>query len=239
LPIRFVLVSGGLVVTREDPGRTPEDELYEASVFSVTRRGALSFDGRKNVSGGFACRGPERRRKEVIVMNACNMKTLAILATTTLVIATGCQSTGNSSTTTTGKAPISADPEIAASGKAPAPAEPEMQTVYFEYDRWELGEAARQKLRSNAKQLAASAELDLVTVAGHCDDRGSGEYNLALGDRRAAAVKRYLVDMGVPAARVRTQSFGEARPAVRGEGDAVWSRNRRAELSLGTEQASR
>ena len=172
-------------------------------------------------------------------MNTCNMKSWAMLATTTMVIATGCQSTGSSTATTTGKVPISAEPEIAAVEKPLAPVEPELQTVYFEYDRWELRDEARQKLLSNAKHLTASEELDVVTVAGHCDDRGSEEYNLALGDRRAAAVKRYLVDLGVPASRVRTQSFGEDRPAVRGEGDAAWSRNRRAELSLGTEQASR
>lgn len=172
-------------------------------------------------------------------MNKFNMKAWAILATTMMVIATGCQSTGSSTAMTTDEVPISAEPEIAAMEKPPAPVEPELNTVYFEYDRWELRDEARQKLLGNAKQLASSEDLRVVTVEGHCDDRGSEEYNIALGDRRAAVVKRYLVDLGVPASRIRTQSFGEDRPAVRGEGEAVWSRNRRAELSLGTEQASR
>jgi peptidoglycan-associated lipoprotein len=68
---------------------------------------------------------------------------------------------------------------------------------------------------------------------------GSEDYNLALGERRAETVKRYLVDLGLPASRVRTLSFGEGRPAVPGEDEAAWSRNRRAELSLGIQQASR
>jgi peptidoglycan-associated lipoprotein len=120
-----------------------------------------------------------------------------------------------------------------------APEGPALQAVYFEYDRWELRDEARRALRGNAQKLQSSPEGGVVTVAGHCDERGSEEYNLALGDRRAAAVKRYLVDLGVPSSRLRTLSFGESRPAVRGEGEAAWARNRRAELSFGTQQAFR
>jgi peptidoglycan-associated lipoprotein len=118
-------------------------------------------------------------------------------------------------------------------------ARPELQTLYFEFNRWELPDEARRALRSNAEHLQASLESNVVTVIGHCDERGSEEYNLALGERRAATVKRDLVDLGVPASRVRTLSFGENRPAVPGEGEAAWSRNRRAELSLGIQQVSR
>jgi peptidoglycan-associated lipoprotein len=74
---------------------------------------------------------------------------------------------------------------------------------------------ARPALRNNADKLNAG-NLGTVTVEGHCDERGSTEYNLALGERRANAVKRYLVDLGVPSNNLRTVSFGEERPAVAG-----------------------
>jgi len=169
----------------------------------------------------------------------CNMTLWVTFAVAALMVSTGCQSTGNATQTTTPMVPTSAE------SKSPGPeiqtvaAKPELQTIYFEFNRSELRDDAQRALRSNAQQLQASSERDVVTVMGHSDERGSEEYNLALGDQRAAAVKRYLVDLGVPASRVRTLSFGEARPAVPGEGETAWSRNRRAELSLGAQQASR
>jgi peptidoglycan-associated lipoprotein len=156
-----------------------------------------------------------------------------------LMIAIGCQSTGNTSQPIAQTNPTPVESEIAATQNQPAPATPELQTVYFEYNRWELQDEARRMLRDNAKQLQTNPEWNGVTVEGHCDERGSEEYNLALGDRRAAAVKRYPVDLGVPTSQIRTRTFGENRPAVAGEGEESWSRNRRAELSLGTQQASR
>ena len=174
----------------------------------------------------------------------CNATLWACFAAAALMAAaTGCQSTGAPTQTLTqatpAPAPAPAEPEVVAVEERPAPAKPELQTVYFEYDRWKLRDEARQALRDNAEQLQASPDSGAVTVVGHCDERGSEEYNLALGDRRAAAVKQYLMDLGVPSSRVSTMSFGESRPAVQGEGEAAWSRNRRAELSLGTQQASR
>jgi peptidoglycan-associated lipoprotein len=71
-----------------------------------------------------------------------------------------------------------------------------------------------------------------VTLEGHCDDRGSEEYNLALGERRASAVKRYLVDLGVSASRLRTVSFGEAKPSAAGHDESAWKWNRRVEFAL-------
>jgi peptidoglycan-associated lipoprotein len=173
------------------------------------------------------------------VKKTCNTTLWAAFAAAALMAATGCQSTGTTTQTATRTVPAPAESEVVAIEKQPAPAKPELQTVYFEYDRWELRDEARRALRSNAQQLQASPGRGVVTVEGHCDERGSEEYNLALGDRRAGAVKRYLVDLGVPSSRVRTVSLGENHPAVRGEGEAAWSRNRRAELSLGTQQASR
>jgi peptidoglycan-associated lipoprotein len=169
----------------------------------------------------------------------CKTKLLGTFAVGALIVATGCQSTGNAIQTTTNSSPATVESKSAALELQPAVAKPELQTVYFEYNRWVLPDEARRALRSNAEHLQASSEPGVVTVTGHCDERGSEEYNLALGERRAETVKRYLVDLGVPASRVRTLSFGEGRPAVPGEGEVVWSRNRRAELSLDTRQASR
>ena len=73
-----------------------------------------------------------------------------------------------------------------------------------------------------------------VVIEGNTDERGSEEYNLALGERRANTVKRYFVDMGVPSARLSTVSFGESRPAVQGHDESAWRYNRRADFSSGS-----
>ncbi|HEY8120353.1 MAG TPA: peptidoglycan-associated lipoprotein Pal [Myxococcota bacterium] len=114
-----------------------------------------------------------------------------------------------------------------------APAEPEkpvvgLEPVYFDYDQSVIRDDQRATIGSNANAIKSSG-LAKVTVEGHCDERGSDEYNLALGERRANAVKQYLVDSGVTAA-VDTVSYGESRPAVQGSDDSAWRMNRRAEF---------
>jgi len=109
----------------------------------------------------------------------------------------------------------------------------DFETVYFDFDSYEIRSDARPALRENADAIGAGAGGGArITVEGHCDERGSSEYNLALGERRANAVKRYLVDLGVPSSRLRTVSFGEDRPAVQGHDESAWRYNRRAEFSL-------
>ncbi|MEM7411237.1 MAG: peptidoglycan-associated lipoprotein Pal [Myxococcota bacterium] len=105
----------------------------------------------------------------------------------------------------------------------------EFQTVYFDFDRFDIRDDARPALRGNADAVNA-ADAGAVTIEGHCDERGSAEYNLALGERRANAVKRYLVDLGVPSSKLRTVSFGEDRPAVQGHDESAWRYNRRADF---------
>ena len=106
---------------------------------------------------------------------------------------------------------------------------PGLLTVYFDYDSSDIREDARGALRQDADKLNAGG-LGTVTIEGHCDERGSTEYNLALGERRANAVKRYLVDLGVPSNSLRTVSFGEERPAVQGHDESAWHYNRRADF---------
>lgn len=102
-----------------------------------------------------------------------------------------------------------------------------LETVYFDFDAWSLGAQTRERLKANAKALAAHPQWGRVTVEGHCDVRGSEEYNLLLGQRRADEVVGYLGDLGVPASRLATVSFGEARPAVVGYDETAFRWNRR------------
>ncbi|WP_053981398.1 peptidoglycan-associated lipoprotein Pal [Marinagarivorans algicola] len=101
-------------------------------------------------------------------------------------------------------------------------------TFYFEFDSADLTMAARAALMLHAEQLAASPRA--VRLEGHGDERGSREYNMALGERRANAVRDFLVIQGVNAGSLETVSYGEERPAEMGSGEMVWSKNRRVEL---------
>lgn len=111
--------------------------------------------------------------------------------------------------------------------------------VYFALDRSDLDAQARDVLSANAKKIRANPDWGTLVVAGHCDERGSEEYNLGLGARRAESVARYLRDLGIPAERLRTVSFGENRPAVVGHDETAWRYNRRSEFEVAPLQASR
>lgn len=100
-------------------------------------------------------------------------------------------------------------------------------TVYFAFDSYSLDSQAQGTLDRQAAVLLRSGSIP-VTIEGHTDERGTREYNLALGERRATAVKDYLVALGVNPSRMRTLSYGEERPAVAGSSEAAWAKNRRA-----------
>jgi len=119
--------------------------------------------------------------------------------------------------------------------KAPIPstaaelnAQEVLKTIYFDYDKSDLTDTARTTLRQNADWLKANSQWNAV-IEGHCDERGTIEYNLALGQRRANAVREYLTSLGVPAAGLRVVSYGEERAADPGHTEASWAKNRRAE----------
>ncbi len=101
-----------------------------------------------------------------------------------------------------------------------------LRTIYFDYDRAEIRADQRATLQANAAWLRDHEDVRIL-VEGHCDERGTREYNLALGDRRAQAARDYLISLGVTATRVETISYGEEQPAVRGDNEAAWSQNRR------------
>jgi peptidoglycan-associated lipoprotein len=101
--------------------------------------------------------------------------------------------------------------------------------VYFEFDDFSLSDQAKAVLAQNAAWLMNNAQRDVI-IEGHCDERGTDEYNVALGERRANSVKRYLISLGVNAAQLSTISFGEERPATQGHTEEEWAKNRRAEF---------
>ena len=103
--------------------------------------------------------------------------------------------------------------------------------IYFAYDRYDLDNAAKNDLKVKAGLLIKFPQLK-VQIAGHCDERGTEEYNLALGERRARAAYDYLVLLGVRPAQLSTHSYGKMYPAVQGSTEAAWSKNRRDEFRV-------
>jgi len=142
----------------------------------------------------------------------------------------------------------SADATVAVTAPPPPPPPPppapkrsitdrlstEVQDAYFDYDKSDIREDARATLTRNAdalKSILNDFSGQTITIEGHCDERGSAEYNLGLGDRRATAAKDFLVQLGVPADRLRTISYGKERPQCTESNEACWQKNRRAHFS--------
>jgi peptidoglycan-associated lipoprotein len=115
---------------------------------------------------------------------------------------------------------------------APRPVPVALEPVYFDTDQAVLRLATLDQLKGYAQSILDHPEWGLVTIDGHCDERGSDEYNRRLGRRRATAVERYLVEMGVPPERVSIRTFGSNKPAVLGHDESAWSHNRRSELQV-------
>jgi len=99
--------------------------------------------------------------------------------------------------------------------------------VFFEYDQTVISEEGRDTLLKQAQFLNNNMDIS-ITITGHCDERGTREYNLALGERRASSAKNYLVSLGVDANRISVISYGKEKPSVSGHNDWAWSQNRTA-----------
>jgi len=104
-----------------------------------------------------------------------------------------------------------------------------LRRIYFDTDKWNIRDDARDALKKNADILEANPDVK-IQIEGHCDERNTVEYNLALGERRASAVREYLVKLGVDAARISTISYGEERSVALGHDESAWSQNRRGEF---------
>ncbi len=120
--------------------------------------------------------------------------------------------------------------EAAKAAAAAALAPEKLEKVYFDFDKYEINETYRAALERDAATIKDHAGVKVV-VEGHCDERGTEEYNLALGERRAMAVKAYLVTLGVSDGQLYTISYGEERPVDNGHNEAAWSKNRRVQFS--------
>ena len=107
----------------------------------------------------------------------------------------------------------------------------ENQNIHFQFDSAELSSMAKMILKEKADWLKDNYAAT-VTIEGHCDERGTTEYNLALGERRASAAKAYLVNLGIAASRLNTISYGEERPIDYGKNEEAYRKNRRAQFSL-------
>lgn len=103
--------------------------------------------------------------------------------------------------------------------------------IFFDFDRSDLREDARQTLQAKAEALRQFPDIR-VRIEGHADERGTVEYNLALGERRADAARAYLIDLGIDPDRATTISYGEERAQVQGSNEAAWSQNRRDEFVI-------
>lgn len=164
-----------------------------------------------------------------------NVKNLLIVAILATVALTGC---AKKAKVTEAAAP--AAPAAAAAPAATAPAaaqtagvsvvtEAGLERVHFEFDSYTLDDAAKRVLGQNAEWLKANAGAK-ITIEGHCDERGSDTYNLALGENRAKAAKAFLVTLGVAGDRINLISYGEEKPLDPASTEAAWAKNRRAEF---------
>ena len=106
-----------------------------------------------------------------------------------------------------------------------------LQNIYFDYDKSAIRPDAREILKANAEIFTKNSSAKIV-VEGHCDERGTAEYNMALGERRAQEAKQYLVNLGIDASRIETISYGKERPLDNRSTEEAWAQNRRAQFLL-------
>lgn len=143
------------------------------------------------------------------------------------------------------KQPVVETPPPVEQPKQPEPTKPEptpepevkkvtesdFRIVYFDFDKYNLVDSAKRALDYNAQILKDNPSL-MIRIEGHCDERGTIEYNLSLGEKRAASAKKYLADLGIDPKRLQTISYGKERPAVAGSNEAAWAKNRRDEFKI-------
>ncbi|SYZ73886.1 conserved exported hypothetical protein [Candidatus Zixiibacteriota bacterium] len=135
--------------------------------------------------------------------------------------------------------PKATEPEVKPEEK-PAPkeepvikkvSETDFMTVYFDFDKYNLVDSAKQALDNNAKLLKDNPNL-VVRIEGNCDERGTVEYNLSLGEKRANSAKKYLMDLGIEEGRLQTISYGKEKPVAMGHDEAAWAKNRRDDFRI-------
>jgi peptidoglycan-associated lipoprotein len=160
-----------------------------------------------------------------------NLLTLLATAALAAVMVVGCAKKPKvepmTQTTTTETKPAEKPAENPTTG-TPVESEPssKFMAIYFDFDRYNLRDDAKADLKKNVDVMNQEQDLK-ITVEGHCDERGTVEYNLALGERRAKSARDYMVSMGIKADRVSTISYGKERPKAFGHDEDAWAKNRR------------
>ena len=141
-------------------------------------------------------------------------------------------SSGSGSTSTSSDVSSSAETETTESASIEPGSQEDLivnvgDRVFFNYDSSELDNDAQELLQDQVAWLKQYSDVSVI-IEGHCDERGTREYNLALGEKRAQSVKNYIISLGISADRVSTISYGKERPAVVGSNDGAWAQNRRS-----------
>ena len=141
-------------------------------------------------------------------------------------------SSGSGSTSTSSDVSSSAETETTESASIEPGSQEDLivnvgDRVFFNYDSAELDNDAQELLQDQVAWLKQYSDVSVI-IEGHCDERGTREYNLALGEKRAQSVKNYIINLGISADRVSTISYGKERPAVVGSNDGAWAQNRRS-----------
>ena len=156
--------------------------------------------------------------------------------TTYKLTASGAGGTLSKTATVSVTAPPPPPPPPPAAGPSLSERIGQLQDAYFDYDKSDIRDDARAALTKDAdalKSILQEFASATITIEGHCDERGSAEYNLGLGDRRSTAAKDFLVQLGVSADRLKTISYGKERPVCTESNEECWQRNRRAHFSAG------
>lgn len=160
------------------------------------------------------------------------MRVLSVFAAVAFLAACSSDADQKAATSGTGQAAAPAAPAAPSTIPMVAPGSVDEfvknvgDRVYFDFDKYEVKPEARAQLDRQVEWFKKYPQWK-ITVEGHCDERGTREYNIALGERRANAVKEYLVAKGVATARIKTISYGKERPAAIGSNEAAWAQNRR------------
>ncbi|TFH64090.1 MAG: peptidoglycan-associated lipoprotein Pal [Candidatus Zixiibacteriota bacterium] len=163
-----------------------------------------------------------------------NLLTLLAIAALIALMVVGCAKkpkveAPTQPTTTETKPPVTTSDQSTDQGKVESEPSSKFRAIYFDFDRYNLRDDTKADLRKNIDVMMQDQNIR-ITVEGHCDERGTVEYNLALGERRAKSARDYMVSMGVKADRISTISYGKERPAEFGHDEGAWAKNRRDEF---------
>ncbi|MBU1001204.1 MAG: peptidoglycan-associated lipoprotein Pal [Proteobacteria bacterium] len=163
---------------------------------------------------------------------------MVVIMAMSMMLATGCAKKTTSASEGQGLSITTPEPKsmsgaTEAEMQAMQMAEQELTVnkIYFDFDKYDLKPVSKDVLKAKAALLKKYGSWKML-VEGHCDERGTEEYNLALGERRARAAYEFLIVLGVPSSRLKIVSFGEERPAEAGSNETIWSKNRRCEFKV-------